>query len=153
MSVNYSQGIATYLPVHQARGCKVFWQAVSAQLHLVLGVGWLLQQPTASLHSLWWHHPGENRYYGKICIHEHKNSSMTLTGIRENGEITFSLWTVIKTLHSKWNVSNITMTLTSCMRNSVLMRLELSCSEYERCVRRESISSMKMTAGWWHLQH
>ena len=40
---------------------------------------------------------------------------------------------------------------TSCTRNSVLILREDSCSVLLRWERRESISSMKMTAGWWHL--
>lgn len=38
---------------------------------------------------------------------------------------------------------------TSCTRNSVLIRREDSCSESLRCESKESISSMKTTAGWW----
>ena len=37
------------------------------------------------------------------------------------------------------------------MRNSVFILLELSCSDSDLWERRESISSIKITAGWLHL--
>ena len=37
----------------------------------------------------------------------------------------------------------------SWTRNSVLIRREASCSLSDRCERSESISSMKITAGWY----
>ena len=49
-----------------------------------------------------------------------------------------------------FNISSATL-LTSCTRNSVLILLEASCSPSVLCDNSESISSMKITAGRWHL--
>ena len=43
----------------------------------------------------------------------------------------------------------IIISFTSWTRNSVFSLLELSCSESDLAVSRESISSMKTTDGWW----
>lgn len=49
-----------------------------------------------------------------------------------------------------FSISSATL-LTSCTRNSVLILLEASCSPSVLCDNSESISSMKITAGRWHL--
>lgn len=41
---------------------------------------------------------------------------------------------------------------TSCTKNSVLILLLLSCSVSLLWLNRESISSINITAGWWHLE-
>ena len=47
-----------------------------------------------------------------------------------------------------WSIGQRSKLSTSWTRNSVLIRREDSCSESLRCDSNESISSMKMTAGW-----
>jgi hypothetical protein len=57
-------------------------------------------------------------------------------------------WQTCRPSHAELGLKDWAIVVTSWTRNSVLMRLELSCSLSDRADKRESISSMNTTEGW-----
>ena len=87
-----------------------------------------------------------------IRFHENLSSSMHADGQKWWNEYVVLFCNFANT-SKKHLLSKDFQWLTNCTKNSVLMRRELSWSVSLLWVSNESISSMKITAGWWHLHY